>query len=224
MEEIDWSLGQILQTLQEMKIEENTLIFFTSDNGPWFEGSAGPYRGRKGQSYEGGFHVPMIARWPGRIPAGSQCHTPLMNIDLYPTILSVAGADQPKDRIIDGRDILPMLTGEASRSPHEALFYYHYDLLEGVRVGKWKYFRKLNRYVWPIPLDAAAIPNKLGRDQMGNRWPLLYDLSLDPAESYNVINTYPQVAKKLESVMEQWESETGKNPRGWKVDLSPANG
>jgi arylsulfatase A len=215
VEEIDWSLGQILRTLQEMGLEENTLIFFTSDNGPWFEGSAGPYRGRKGQSYEGGFHVPMIARWPGRIPAGTECGVTLMNIDLYPTILSVAGTDPPKDRIVDGRNILPMLMGQASKSPHEALFFYHYDLLEGVRVGKWKYFRKLNRYVWPVPLDAAAIPNKLGKDQLGHRWPLLYDLSLDPGESYNVIDTYPHVGRKLERLMAQWESKTEKNPGGW---------
>lgn len=215
VEEIDWSLGKILETLQELGIEENTLIFFTSDNGPWFEGSAGPFRGRKGQSYEGGFHVPMIARFPGRIPAGTVCGVPLMNIDLYPTILSVAGENPPKDRVIDGRNILPVLTGQKIESPHKALFFYHFDLLEGVRVGKWKYFRKLNRYVWPVPLDAAAIPNKLGKDQMGNRWPLLYDLDLDPSESYNVINTYPDVAKKLEAVMQRWEAETEKNPRGW---------
>ncbi|MBI9087312.1 MAG: sulfatase [Desulfobacterales bacterium] len=215
VEEIDWSVGRILETLREKGIEENTLIFFTSDNGPWFEGSAGPYRGRKGQSYEGGFHVPMIARWPNHIPAGSECAVPLMNIDLYPTILSVAGADRPGDRVIDGRNILPILTGQKSQSPHEALFYYHYDLLEGVRVGKWKYFRKLNRYVWPVPLDSAAIANRLGGDQLGNRWPLLYNLEIDPGESYNVINTYPDVAEKLEKVMQQWETETTKNPKGW---------
>ena len=149
--------------MRELGIEENTLIFFTSDNGPWFEGSAGPFRGRKGQSYEGGFHVPMIARWPGRIPAGTECGVPMMNIDLYPTILSAAGVKAPKDRIVDGRNILPVLAGQKMKSPHEALFYYHYDLLEGVRVGKWKYFRKLNRYVWPVPLDGRGHSQQAGQ-------------------------------------------------------------
>lgn len=215
VEEIDWSLGKIRETLQEMGMEENTLIIFTSDNGPWFEGSPGPFRGRKGQSYEGGFHVPMIARLPGRIPAGTECSVPLMNTDLYPTLLSLAGVNLPKDRIIDGRNILDLLTGKRTDTPHDALFFYHYDRLEGVRVGQWKYFRKLHRYVWPVPLDAAAIANKLGKDQLGYRWPLLYNLEIDPGENYNVIDTYPQIAEKLENAMQQWEAEAKNNPGGW---------
>ena len=215
VEEIDWSVGRLLETIEEMGAAGSTIVFFTSDNGPWFEGSAGPFRGRKGQSYEGGFHVPMIARWPGRIPAGSIFSEPLMNIDIYPTVLSLAGVPLPADRVIDGRDMIDQLTGKATVSPHEALYFYHYDLLEGVRAGRWKFFRKLNRYVWPIPLDAAAIPNKLGKDQLGYRWPLLYDLSLDPGESYNVIDTYPDVAGEMEKALQRWESEVLKNPGGW---------
>jgi len=215
VEEIDWSVGRIMDTLQEMGVAENTLIFFTSDNGPWFEGSAGPYRGRKGQSYEGGFHVPMIVRWPGKIPSGSQCPALLMNIDIYPTILSLAGVELPSDRIIDGRDMTDQLTGQSDESPHEALFFHHYDLLEGVRAGRWKYFSKLNRYVWPIPLDAADIPDRLGGDQLGNRWPLLYDLATDPGECYNVIDRHPDVVRRLEELMRRWETETRKNPGGW---------
>jgi arylsulfatase A len=198
-----------------MGVEKNTLIIFTSDNGPWFEGSPGPFRGRKGQSYEGGFHVPMIARLPGRIPAGTECSVPLMNTDLYPTLLSLAGVNLPKDRIIDGRNILDLLTGKRTDTPHDALFFYHYDRLEGVRVGQWKYFRKLHRYVWPVPLDAAAIANKLGKDQLGYRWPLLYNLEIDPGENYNVIDTYPDIANKLENTMQRWEAEAKNNPGGW---------
>ncbi|MBU2512809.1 sulfatase [bacterium] len=215
VEEIDWSVGKIMETLIEMGVEQNTLIFFTSDNGPWYEGSAGPYRGRKGQSYEGGFRVPMIASWPGHIPAGSICSQPMMNIDLYPTILPLAGAELPKDRIVDGRNIMNLLTGQGEKSPHEALFFYHYDLLEGVRVGKWKYFRRINRYTWPVPLDAIELPNKLGGDQLGNRWPLLYNLETDPGESYNVIDTYPEIAETLKNILHKWETETEKNPKGW---------
>jgi arylsulfatase A len=215
VEEVDWSVGRIMETLVEMGVENETLIIFTSDNGPWFEGSAGPHRGRKGQSYEGGFRVPMIASWPGRIPADTVRNGQMMNIDFYPTILSLAGIDLPKDRIIDGRNVMNLLTGKETASPHEALFFYHYDLLEGVRVDNWKYFRRVSRYTWPVPLDAVNLANKLGGDQLGNRWPLLYNLETDPGESYNVIDTYPEIAKKLESVMQKWESETEKNPNGW---------
>ncbi len=215
VEEIDWSVGRIMETLAEMGVDKNTLVIFTSDNGPWFEGSAGPHRGRKGQSYEGGFRVPMIASWPDRIPAATVCSEQMMNIDFYPTVLSLAGVDLPKDRIIDGRNVMGLLTGKETQSPHDALFFYHYDLLEGVRVGNWKYFRRTNRYTWPVPLDAVELPNKLGKDQLGNRWPLLYNLETDPGESYNVIDTYPEIARKLEAVMLKWESETKKNPNGW---------
>lgn len=215
VEEIDWSVGRLVATLRETGADDNTLVFFTSDNGPWFEGSAGPYRGRKGQSYEGGFHVPMIARWPAGLPAGTECREPWMNIDLYPTILSLAGVPLPEDRIVDGRNVLDLIAGRESRSPHDALFFYHFDQLEGIRAGQWKYFRRLNRYVWPIPLDAAPIPDKLGRSQLGNRWPLLYNLPIDPGENYNVIDTHPEVAEKLEKVLQQWELEAEKNPGGW---------
>ncbi len=215
VEEVDWSVGRIMETLVEMGVENETLIIFTSDNGPWFEGSAGPHRGRKGQSYEGGVRVPMIASWPGRIPADTVRNGQMMNIDFYPTILSLAGIDLPKDRIIDGRNVMNLLTGKETASPHEALFFYHYDLLEGVRVDNWKYFRRVSRYTWPVPLDAVNLANKLGGDQLGKRWPLLYNLETDPGESYNVIDTYPEIAKKLESVMQKWESETEKNPNGW---------
>ena len=216
VEEIDWSVGQIMATLQEAGVADSTLVFFTSDNGPWFEGSPGPFRGRKGQSYEGGFHVPMIARWPAGLPAGRECREPWMNIDLYPTILSLAGVPLPEDRVIDGRNVLGLLTGRESRSPHEALFFYHYDQLEGVRFGQWKYFRRINRYVWPVPLDAAPLPDKLGGSQLGDRWPLLYDLAIDPGENYNVIDTHPEVADRLEAILQAWESQTAPNPGGWQ--------
>jgi len=215
VEEIDWSLGQIMRALQEGGVADNTLVFFTSDNGPWFEGSAGPFRGRKGQSYEGGFHVPMIAHWPAGLPAGRVCRVPWMNIDLYPTILALAGVPLPDDRVIDGRDILGLLSGRETRAPHEALFFHHYDRLEGIRSGQWKYFRRINRYVWPIPLDATPLVNKLGGSQLGNRWPLLYNLDLDPGENYNVIATHPEVAERLDRMLRQWEAETAQNPGGW---------
>ncbi|HPK46128.1 MAG TPA: sulfatase-like hydrolase/transferase, partial [Spirochaetota bacterium] len=103
--EVDWSVGQIIQTLKKNNIYENTLVIVTSDNGPWFDGSTGGLRGRKGESYEGGCRVPMIASWPGVIKAGSVCEEPAMNIDFFPTFCNLAGLTLPMDRIIDGKDL-----------------------------------------------------------------------------------------------------------------------
>ena len=215
VEEIDWSLGEIIKALRAQGIEENTLILFTSDNGPWYEGSPGAFRGRKGQSYEGGLRVPFIAKWPGHIRSGTASSEPAVNLDIFPTLLSLVGVERPADRVIDGKNIAGLLSGNDPRSPHEAIYFYHYDQLEGVRLGNWKYFRKLNRYAWPIPLDAEYLPDAMGKKQLGNRAPLLYDLSVDPGESYNVIDTYPDVAGKLHRILIEWEEQTKKNPRGF---------
>jgi uncharacterized sulfatase len=217
VEEIDWSVGEIIKKLQELKIEENTIIFFTSDNGPWFEGSPGVFRGRKGQSHEGGFRVPFIVKWPGYITPGSVSSEPIVNLDIFPTLLSLAGIEHLSDRIIDGKNIGELLSGRNPKSPHETIYFYHYDQLEGIRSGRWKYFRKLNRYVWPVPLDAEALPNAMGKKQLGNRGPLLYDLSIDPGENYNIINTYPDIAVKMENMLAEWEDQTKKNPRGFLI-------
>lgn len=216
VEEIDWEVGEILKLLRRKDLERNTLIIFTSDNGPWFEGSAGPFRGRKGQSYDGGFRVPFLASWPGRVQPGRLCDTPVMNLDILPTAFALVGVGLPDDRIIDGRDILGVLTGSDARDPHEAIYFYHYDLLEGIRMGHWKYIDKMNRYTWPIAMDAAPVPDGLGKKQMGNRWPLLYDLSIDPGESYNVINTRPDVAEKLRAAMRDWKRREKMDPRGFR--------
>lgn len=215
VEEIDWSVGEILALLRKKGLENNTLFIFTSDNGPWYEGSAGRFRGRKGQSYEGGFRVPFVAAWPAGIPAGSVSSAPIMNLDLYPTLLGLAGVGLPEDRVVDGKDIRGVLTGASRVSPHEAIYFYHYDLLEGVRAGKWKYFDSINRYVWPIALDTAPVPDRLGKKQMGTRWPLLYDLETDPGECYNVINTHPEKAAELKASLNAWKKETEKDPRGF---------
>ncbi len=214
VEEIDWSVGQILKTLKEKGLDNNTLVMFTSDNGPWFEGSAGTLRGRKGNSNEGGFKVPFVVCWKGTVPAGKVSQSPAMNIDLFPTLLVLAGVGLPQDRVIDGKNIFGLFKGN-DKPVHEDLYFYHYDLLVGIRSGKWKYYSKIDRYVWPIPLDSVDLANTLGKDQLGNRWPLLHDLEKDPGEAYNVINTYPDVAEKLRLKLENWEKETMKNPRGF---------
>ena len=215
VEEIDWSAGQIMDCLKQNGLEEKTLVFFTSDNGPWYEGDPGHQRGRKGQSYEGGFRVPMIARYPGIIPAGWVCNEPAMNIDFFPTSLALAGLELPADRIIDGRDIMDLLTGEAETSPHDAFYFYHTDELEAVRVGRKKYIRNIHHYVWPAPVDKETSPiGKMGHGRLG-RWPLLHDLALDPSESYNLIDNDPDLGDRLLQKMVEWEEALEENPRGW---------
>ena len=216
VEEIDWSVGQIVDALDRAGVTDNTLIIFTSDNGPWFEGSAGMLRGGKGQSMDGGFKVPFIAKWPKRIKANTESSELITNLDIFPTLLHLAGVEQPSDRVIDGKNIAGLLTGVAPKSPTEAFFYYHYDELQAVRVGNWKYIRKTNLYIWPVPLDAEALTSKLGANQLGTeRMPVLYDLSLDPGEKYNVLALYPDIALKLDRWMSTWEQQNRKNPRGF---------
>jgi arylsulfatase A len=144
IEEIDWSVGEILRALKEYNLDARTLVIFTSDNGPWNlsegeGGSAGPLRGYKFQTYEGGMREPCIMRWPGKIPADTLSLEVAGTIDLLPTIAGLAGASVPTDRVIDGKDIWPLMSGGPEvRSPHEAYFYYSGNLLEAVRSGKWK--------------------------------------------------------------------------------------
>ena len=137
VETIDWSVGQVLATLDRLGLDENTIVIFTSDNGPWFEGSPGPYRDRKGSSWEGGQRVPFIAKWAGTIPGGLVSNEPAMNIDIFPTLVKLAGGDLPTDRQIDGKDILPMLV-EGAASPHNARYLFDSDRIAGVRSGQWK--------------------------------------------------------------------------------------
>lgn len=214
VEEIDWSVGEILNTLKELNLESSTLVVFTSDNGPWYQGSPGEFRGRKGQSYEGGHRVPFIARRPGYIPAGGECRQPAMNIDLFPTCLAMAGLTLPSDRIIDGRNIANLLVQQRMNNPHELFCFYHHGELEGIRVGKWKYIRTINHYVWPMPVN-----KKLGKfiSYTNGPEPLLFNLEKDPGEAYNVLNKYPEKAEELAGVMARWEKKMEKNPGGWKA-------
>jgi len=207
VEELDTNVGQILDFLNSSGLEENTLVLFTSDNGPWYHGSTGGQRGRKGQSYEGGFNVPMIARWPKHIPAGSVCNEAAMNIDFFPTLLRLAGLQPPKDRIIDGKDISGLLSGTLKETPHDALYFYHHAELEGVRVGKWKFYQDISPYVYPIPVDKNFF------SKFDSPW--LYNMETDPTESYPLNETHPDIVKQLTQLMDKWDAAMKKNPRGW---------
>jgi len=207
VEEMDANVGQLLDILTAKGLYENTMVIFTSDNGPWFQGSTGGKRGRKGQSYEGGFNVPMIARWPGRITPGSVSNQPAMNIDFLPTLLSIAGVDAPQDRIIDGKNITGLLTGQQQETPHKMLYFYHHAELEGVRSGKWKFYKEISSYTYPVPVDKwhfGAIQHR--------SW--LYNLETDPTESYPMNEHHPEVVTKLTQEMDLWQKAMEEDPLG----------
>lgn len=198
--EIDWSVGQILQTLDRLKLADNTLVIFTSDNGPWLTygnhaGSAGGLREGKGSTWEGGVRVPFVARWPGRIPAGTACDEPAMTIDLFPTLAKFAGATLP-ERKIDGRDIGALLTGvDGARSPQEAYFFYWGQALEAVRSGPWKlHFPHGYQNIQGQPNGRDGKPGK----SVPSKTDLaLYHLVEDPAESRDVAAEHPEVVERL---------------------------
>lgn len=185
--EIDWSVGQILDALKANGLDEKTIVVFTSDNGPSV-GSARPLKGKKGSSFEGGPRVPGVFRWPGRIPAGQTIDALTTAMDLLPTFAGLAGAEVPYDRVIDGKDIWPVLTEQAA-SPHQALFYHQGAELKALRSGKWKLHVKNGKPV------------------------ALYDLDQDIGEKKNVIKRNPEVVQRLAALIPPFESDLIKNSR-----------
>ncbi len=208
--EIDWSVGQILDALKKHQLEENTLVIFTSDNGPWLlygdhSGSARPLREGKATSFDGGVRVPFIARWPGRIPRGRICHEPVMTIDVLPTVAQIAGAALPSPRI-DGRSFWPLLAGEpGAKSPQEAYFIYWGAELQAVRSGRWK-LHFAHDYLKPSPPGRAARPGKYETLKIA---PTLFDLGRDPRELINVAAKHPEVVTHLSALADQARRDLG---------------
>jgi uncharacterized sulfatase len=200
VEELDWSVGEILKTIKDLGLDEETLVLFTSDNGPWWQGSVGSLRGRKNNLMEGGFRVPFIARWPGVLPGARVSQAVSANFDIFATCLEIAGMPLPDDRIIDGKSLLPILQGEGD-SPHQALHYYDGSELVAVRSGDYKYHRR-------HMLDNGGYP-------LFNHGPFLFDLGRDPDEAYNLIESEPEVAERLASMLDAWEVQLETNLRGW---------
>ena len=195
---IDWGVGQILATIKKLGIDERTLVIYTSDNGP-AAGSAGPLRGKKGSTWEGGMREPCIMRWPGRIPAGTVCSELATIMDLLPTIARLAGTKPPSDRVIDGKDIWPLLSGQpGAKSPYQAFFYHTArGQLAAVRSGKWKF-------------HIVAPPQRRRRGQPAQRPlkpPLLYDLSSDIGETKNVAAEHPDVVERLTALLKDFDAE-----------------
>ncbi len=190
VEEIDWSTGRILEALEKHGIAENTLVVFTSDNGPWYQGNTRGLRDRKHTPFEGGVRVPLVARWPGTLPQGVVSDEITINLDLFSTAVEAAGGSLPADRPMDGESLMPIFNRGAS--PHEALYFYRFEKLWCIRTREWKYHRP--HRVW----CAGSLHRKRG--------PMLFNVKEDPEESYNLIEKFPQKAAELEAMMADWES------------------
>ena len=225
MMELDWSLGKILQTLKRLRLDEQTLVIFTSDNGPWVSygdhsGSALPLREAKGTTWEGGVRVPCIMRWPGRISPGSVCSEPAMTIDIFPTLAALIGAELP-DHPLDGRDIWPLMQGEPhAPTPHEALYFYYGNTLEAVRCGRWKlHFPHSYRTLSGREGGSGGIP--VLYDQAETDW-ALYDLQQDVGETANVYTSFPELASRLKALAEKFDQDlqAQRRPRGMITDSS----
>jgi len=194
VEHLDRGVGGILDALDEAGVADNTIVILTSDNGPWFEGSAGDLRGRKGETHEGGFRVPFLARWPAAIPAGTKSDAMAMNIDLLPTLAKLAGTSPPADREIDGRDILTVLKGSA-QTPHDLLFFYNGNDIAAVRTPRFR----LVLHTYYKSFDVAF-------ERFGTS--LLFDLERDPQESFSYVREHPDIVEELMAAVEKMRAET----------------
>ena len=200
--EIDWSVGEVLAKLKSLQLDHKTLVIFTSDNGPWLSygnhgGSAGPLREGKGTCWEGGVRVPFLARWPGKIPAGSVQPEPAMTIDLFPTFAEIVGAKLP-DHPIDGKSILSLLQAQpGAKSPHEMLlFYYKVNELQAIRSGTWKLI--LPHSYRTMQGQTAGADGKPGKYRnLKIESPELYDLKADLGETRNLAEREPEVMKRM---------------------------
>lgn len=203
VEEVDWSVGRVFETLRELKLDDNTFVLFTSDNGPWLikgsdGGSALPLRGGKGSTWEGGVRVPTIVRWPGRIQPGTVCDAVAGTIDLLPTAVSIAGGTLPANPVIDGRDISPLLSGKSKESQREAHYYFAGYNLQAVRQGPWKL---------ALVTQAETMGKQASEDAKTN--PRLYNLDAEIGEQTNLAAKHPDIVAKLQVLAEKMSAEIG---------------
>ncbi len=211
--EVDWSVGEILDTLKKCELDEHTLVIFTSDNGPWLSygdhaGSAGPLREGKGTMFEGGYRVPTVMRWPGKIPAGTTCDELASTIDILPTVAALIGAQLPNHKI-DGKDIRPLMFGrQGAESPHEAFWcYYGGGQLQAVRDRRWKLvfphsYRTLagrKGGTGGTPVDYQQAKTDLA----------LFDMKNDVGETTDVSAKHPQIVQRLKKAAEEARSQLG---------------
>ena len=201
--EVDWSVGQVMKALTDNGLDSNTLIMFTSDHGPWYQGSSADLRGRKGDTFEGGVRVPFIARFPGRIPRGFVSQELASNMDVLPTVADLCGALPANP--LDGVSIWPLLTGQETAVRRDVLLYFDCRHLQCARFATWKlHVARYNSDPWgPQPAS--------GRMNLPLRKPELYLLNLDPGERYDVADDNPDVVsgimERIEALMPTFPSE-----------------
>lgn len=213
MMEIDWSVGEIMKALEKNGIDKNTLVIFTSDNGPWLNfgnhaGSAGGLREGKGASFEGGQRVPCIMKWPGHIAESTICNKLASTIDILPTLAAITHSSLPEKKI-DGVNILPLLLGEENANPRKTfLYYYRKNSLEAIRCGNWKLvFAHPGRTYQGFKPGKDGFPggtNENFRYEEG-----LYDMRRDPGEQYDVKEMYPEVVSELKKLADEARNDLG---------------
>jgi arylsulfatase A len=207
IEEIDWSVGQILNTLKEEGIDENTLVVFTSDNGPWHTfkthgGSAGVLRGAKGGTFEGGMREPTVFWWPARIKPGVVMDM-ATTMDLMPTFCKLSGTELPGDRVYDGYDISPLITG-TGKSERDVVFYYRGQKVYAIRKGSFKaHFITQNEYGSQTAHPITDPPLEIKNTPTVHDIPLLYNVNIDPSEKYNIAGEHPEVIAEIREILDK---------------------
>ena len=224
MMEVDWSVGRILDTLRKHKLDQNTLVIFTSDNGPWLSygdhaGSTGPLREGKGTMFDGGCRESTLMWWPGTIPAGSVCREPAMTIDLLPTIAQLIGAKLPEHKI-DGKNIWTLMkNSKSAKSPQEAYYFYYGKQLQAIRMGKWKlHFPHGYRTMGGKPGGKDGIPTKYSQSRIGLS---LFDLDKDIGETTDIKEKHPEIMAKMQKFGEAMREELGDSKRQGKGQRQP---
>ncbi len=211
--EIDWSVGEIIKTLEKNGLSKNTLVIFTSDNGPWLNfgnhaGSTGGLREAKGASFEGGQRVPCLMKWPGHIQEGTVCNKLASTIDVLPTLAAITQSPLPEKKI-DGVNILPLILGDENANPRETfLYYYRKNSLEAVRKGNWKLvFAHPGRTYIGFKPGADGLPG--GANENFQFEEGLYDLRRDPGEKYDVKEFFPEVVTELKKLADEARMDLG---------------
>lgn len=231
IQELDWGIGEVLKALKAQGLDGNTFVLLSSDNGPKKSagGRSGLLRGEKGDTFEGGQRVPCIVRWPGKVPAGIVNEEPIAIFDLLPTLVKLAGGSVPTDRIIDGKDIWPVIAGAGKvKTPDEAYYYFRGNNLRGVRVGNWKLHYsdppkddskkkvELTREEQKLPRDQRkALMKERARELSPKKGPelSLYNLDEDIGEEHNVIAEHPEVAQRLKVMLDDFGKGFSQNTR-----------
>ncbi|MBW6535631.1 MAG: sulfatase [Mariniphaga sp.] len=207
IEEIDWSVGQILKTLKEEGLDENTLVIFTSDNGPWHTfkthgGTAGLLRGAKGGTFEGGMREPTVFRWPGKLKKGVVMDM-ATTMDLLPTFCKLSGTELPDDRVFDGFDISPLMFG-TGKSERDLVIYYRGAQVYAIRKGDYKaHFITQNEYGSQTAHPITNPPTEIKNARTVENPPLLYNVNIDPSEKFNIAEEHPEVIAEIRKVLEE---------------------